>query len=118
MRPHAPARLFDPGRHEELTSTAWNEDAARAAIERMVQECFGAFTPDGLWPAHVRDQPATTDPRYSMLYLGAGGLIWSLQQWARLGSWMAAASASTKPFPPWSPATVPLAKRSMARPRS
>lgn len=79
------SRLFDPDRHEELTSTPWNAQEARLAIARIVQECLGAFTPEGLWPAHALDEPDRTDARYSMLYLGAGGIIWALQQLARLG---------------------------------
>jgi hypothetical protein len=85
MQPAAPAQLFDPKRHEALTSTAWNEEAARAAIARIVEDSLSAFTPEGLWPAHVRDDPETPNTRYSMLYMGAGGVIWSLRQLARLG---------------------------------
>lgn len=85
MKSNASARLFDPGRHEPLTSTAWSEEAARSAIAHIAQDCLGAFTPNGLWPTHVLDEPDGHDARYSMLYLGAGGSIWALQQLARLG---------------------------------
>lgn len=81
----APAQLFDPARHEALASTPWNEEAARAAIARIVDDSMGAFTPEGLWPAHALDEPAAPETRYSMLYQGAGGIIWALRRLARLG---------------------------------
>jgi hypothetical protein len=77
--------LFDPSRHEEVTAQVWSEPAARAAIEAIVIDSLAAFTPEGLWPTHELDEPDTADARYSMLYLGAGGVIWALRQLSRLG---------------------------------
>lgn len=85
MTTAAPATLFDPARHEALTPAAWSEAAARAAIARIVDDSLSAFTPEGLWPAHPLDEPDPPGARYSMLYLGAGGIIRALQELARLG---------------------------------
>jgi hypothetical protein len=83
--PLPPATLFDPARHVELTPGDWSEADARAAIARIVEDCLGAFTPEGLWPAHPLDEPRTPASRYSMLYMGAGGIIWSLLWLVRFG---------------------------------
>lgn len=81
----ASSKLFDPSRHEALTRMPWNESAARAAIKRIVDDAVQAFSPEGLWPAHELDEPPTPEVRYSMLYLGAGGVIWALRCLAQLG---------------------------------
>jgi hypothetical protein len=79
--------LFDPERHQPLTDTAWDATAARAAIERIVQETREAFTPDGLWPIHPNDEEPDDppDPQTS-LYFGAAGVIWGLDHLAREGA--------------------------------
>ncbi|MBC7601204.1 MAG: LanC-like protein [Ramlibacter sp.] len=81
----APSGLFDPARHTHVTSTPWSEDAARSAITRIADEALAAFTPDGLWVAHPRDDPEKPDERFAMLYCGAGGAIWAMQRLAQLG---------------------------------
>jgi hypothetical protein len=68
-----------------LARVSWNEAAARAAIERIVDDAMQAFTPEGLWPAHELDEPPAPDVRSPILYLGAGGMIWALRYLARLG---------------------------------
>lgn len=64
IRHHASARreedwtatpLFDPDRHESLDAPAWDEHAARRAIERIGADACRDFGADGLWPAHARD---------------------------------------------------------------
>ncbi|MRD48257.1 lanthionine synthetase [Caenimonas koreensis DSM 17982] len=81
----APAGLFDPARHSPVTTTPWSEAAARAAITRIVDAALAAFTPDGLWPTHPRDDPERPDERFAMLYCGAGGAIWAIQRLAQRG---------------------------------
>jgi hypothetical protein len=71
--------LFDPARHEVLTTTPWNEHAAREAIARIADDALAVFTPEGLWPAHPLDDPDPADTRELALYQGAGGVIWALQ---------------------------------------
>jgi hypothetical protein len=85
LTPPAPAPLFDAGRHEQITSRPWDESEVRAAIQRVLDDSLGAFTQDELWPAHELDEPATPQTRYSMLYVGAGGVIWALRRLAQLG---------------------------------
>ncbi|MFC5499304.1 lanthionine synthetase C family protein [Caenimonas terrae] len=82
---HAFTDLFDPGRHERVNAAPWSEKHARAALDAIVDDSLAAFTPQGLWPAHALDEPATPHGGYSMLYLGAGGVIWALRRLARLG---------------------------------
>jgi hypothetical protein len=82
----APAGLFDPARHEPLTATPWSEDAARAAIDQIVADALHDRGDDGLWPAHPQDDPGSPDDRYSMLYLGAGGIVWALRRLQALGA--------------------------------
>jgi hypothetical protein len=85
MAQPTPLTLFDPARHDELTPGDWREGEAVAAITRIVEDCLDAFTPEGLWVAHPLDEPRTPQSRYSMLYMGAGGVIWSLLELGRGG---------------------------------
>ena len=77
--------LFDPARHEALTTTAWNEGRARAAVARIAADALRAFSPEGLWPAHPLDDPDLRDTRQTDPYFGAGGLIWALEHLRRTG---------------------------------
>ena len=78
--------LHDPARHEPLTSTRWSESAARAAVGQIAADALACVTPEGLWPAHPLDDPATPDARHLPLYHGAGGVIWALQHLRRVGA--------------------------------
>jgi hypothetical protein len=80
-----PSQLFDPSRHEALLPNRWDEDAVRSEIAHIAQEARTAFDPQALWPTHPLDEPPQPQIRYSMLYMGAGGVIWGLQRLARLG---------------------------------
>jgi hypothetical protein len=79
--------LHDPQRHEQRVSVAWNEDVARAAIERIVADAEAAFSPRTYWPIHPRDTagPADTEPLYP-LYFGACGVIWALDHLRDVGA--------------------------------
>jgi hypothetical protein len=79
-------RLIEPDRHEGLSAQRWDENAARRAIETIVRDCEDRFTPDGLWPPHPLDiegEPASV--RFTMLYMGAAGVIWALDSLSRRG---------------------------------
>ena len=79
-------QLFDPQRHERLNAAQWSENAARRAIETITRDCEDRFSPDGLWPPHPLDldgRPAR-EP-FTMLYLGAAGVIFALDFLARRG---------------------------------
>ncbi|HEY2177727.1 MAG TPA: LanC-like protein [Caulobacteraceae bacterium] len=77
--------LIDSARHEPLAQIAWDPGAARAAIERIVADARAAFSPKGLWPAHVNDARPGSPP-LTMFYMGAAGVIWGLDYLTRVGA--------------------------------
>jgi hypothetical protein len=77
--------LFDPAAHEPVTEGPWNEARARDAIRAIAADAEAAFAPDALWPAHPRDLDDGPLPAVASLYLGASGVIWSLDELARAG---------------------------------
>ena len=77
--------MFDPDRHEPLTARPWNEDEVRREISFIAQEAQAAFEGNDLWPTHPLDEPPDPQTRYSMLYMGAGGVIWGLRRLADRG---------------------------------
>jgi hypothetical protein len=79
-------KLYDAARHEPLTSTPWHEGAVREAIRRITDDALRHFTPERLWPTHPLDDPAPDETPQHGIYLGAGGLIWALQQLRRAGA--------------------------------
>ena len=81
----APAGLFDPIRHEALCVQPWSEATARDAIRDIAAEANDAFSPQALWPTHPRDDPQDPDVPRSMLYQGAGGIIWALRHLVQTG---------------------------------
>jgi hypothetical protein len=71
--------LYGAERHEKLSGTEWNEDLARAAIDRIVADAHGSFDPDALWPIHPFDRSPERPPdSIKYLYHGAAGVIWAL----------------------------------------
>lgn len=78
--------LYDPARHEALAAPAWDEDAARAAIARIVTSALAEFSPDLGWAAHPLDEPAHAGERWHNLYFGSGGVIWALRWLRRTGA--------------------------------
>jgi lantibiotic modifying enzyme len=87
--------LYEEARHEALTDTPWNEEAARAAIDRIVTDTYQRFRGEHLWPVHPRDRPAQAASElftkmnaadsYKMLYSGAAGVIWALTYLGEVG---------------------------------
>lgn len=71
--------LFEPDRHEALTTTNWDPACVRAAIQSIVVDVEKARLPEGHWPVHAldsdADQPATG---FKSIYLGSAGVIWAL----------------------------------------
>ena len=80
--------LFNPARHEPLTSTVWSADAAHAAVGRIAaaadQEMEPA--PRWCWPTHPRDDSQNADDRRFNLYWGSGGVLWALRHLAGQGA--------------------------------
>jgi len=79
--------LFDPARHEPLTTTPWDEGLARSAIERIAESAESEYdADDGSWRTHPLDDPETPDVRLYHLYSGAAGAIWALHHLASVGA--------------------------------
>ena len=99
--------LHDPARHETLVDTPWNEGAARAWIERFAKDAQRQFSLESLWPPHPRDADADDPGRaFTMIYLGAAGMIWALDRLGQVG----AAAQSTD----FAPMLEDLAARNLA----
>lgn len=76
--------LYDRDRHEKLTSVDWNVEAARTTIAEIVTASLREYSPVGYWPSHPQDDNGTSTVFYN-LYLGAAGVIWALDYFAKLG---------------------------------
>lgn len=71
--------LYEAERHEKLIATAWNEDRARDAIDRLVADTNRGFSSEGWWPIHPLDRSPERPPdSVKYLYHGAAGVIWAL----------------------------------------
>src|ERR1700675_1854746 len=63
--------LYEAERHESLTASAWNEQAARACINEILDDAVDKFSARDLWPSHPLDS-FSPDARWN-LYIGAAG---------------------------------------------
>ena len=97
--------LFEPERHEPLTSTPWSEAAAQGAIERIVADMVARYDPAKLWPTHPLDDPKNAEPFHS-LYRGAAGNIWALRRLQR--------KAVVDEVPDFAPVVATLLERNRA----
>ena len=68
--------LYEAERHEPLTASAWNEQAARACIDEILGDAIDRFSARDLRPSHPLDS-FSPDARWN-LYIGAAGTIWAL----------------------------------------
>jgi hypothetical protein len=75
--------LFRPDRHTALRDGSWNEREARAAIREIADDALCAFDPEKLWPPHPQDDIPLT---LASLYLGASGVVWTLDHLKREGA--------------------------------
>jgi len=73
--------LYEAERHEPLTTSAWNEQAARACIDEILGDAIKRFSARDLWPSHPLDS-FSPDVRCN-LYIGAAGTIWALHHLIR-----------------------------------
>ena len=73
--------LYDAERHELLTASVWNEQAARACINEILDDANDSFSASDLWPSHPYDT-FSPDARWN-LYNGAAGTIWALLHLSR-----------------------------------
>jgi lantibiotic modifying enzyme len=94
-------QLFDPGRHQELSSARWDANVARRAIDVIVRDCEERFSEDALWPAHPLDDGGhPPQAPYTGMFFGATGVIYALDVLARRGL-----ASSTSRFE-WTMATL------------
>ena len=68
--------LYEAEGHELLTASAWNEQAAQACINEILDDAVDKFSARYLWPSHLLDS-FSPDARWN-LYIGAAGTIWAL----------------------------------------
>jgi len=79
-------QLFEPDRHERLSGARWDASVARRAIDAIVRDCEEWFSSGRLWPPHPLDaEGEKASAPYTMLYLGAAGTLWALDDLARQG---------------------------------
>lgn len=78
--------LFDPVRHELLTTTLWHKDAVQAEIAAIIADIEQALLPAACWPTHPLDAESypRPGPKWSA-YAGAAGTIHALQILRRYG---------------------------------
>jgi lantibiotic modifying enzyme len=77
--------LYDPQRHEPLTDTGWDADAARSAVAAIARDALASFSAERLWPTHRLDRDDDDRQPFTMLYFGAAGVIWALDRLAHAG---------------------------------
>lgn len=78
--------LYHADRHEPLRAAPWDADAARAALQAIVEGCEAEAGPDGTWPVHPRDDEGDTpEGGFKDMYLGGSGLLWALWWLQRSG---------------------------------
>jgi hypothetical protein len=47
--------LYEAERHERVTASAWNEQAAQACIDEILCDAIDRFSARDLWPSHPLD---------------------------------------------------------------
>ena len=82
--PIAARMLFEPERHQALSSDRWDEQFVRAAINRISADTIRDFSATTLWPTHPDDAPPSAT--FYNLYMGAAGVIWALDYLRRSGA--------------------------------
>jgi len=90
--------LFEPERHQALSSDRWDEQFVRATINRIVADTIRDFSATTLWPTHPDDAPPSTT--FYNVYIGAAGVMWALDYLRR--------SAATDAVPDYGPIIVDL----------
>jgi hypothetical protein len=80
--------LFDPARHEALSTIAWDVAAVRAAITSIAVDIEERYSPERYWPWHPLDVEKGDEPNRpcTSLYLGACGVLWALDYLEAVGA--------------------------------
>jgi lantibiotic modifying enzyme len=74
--------LFTPERHEPLAGHEFSEEAARAAIARIVERAEADVT-DGVWPLDDEERLREDEGPGKGLHYGAAGIAWALGELGR-----------------------------------
>jgi uncharacterized membrane protein YsdA (DUF1294 family) len=69
--------MFDPERHATVTTTPWDPEQVRQAIQAIVTDAEDRFDPIRFWPAHPLDDHVPDGT--TGLYFGAAGIIWAME---------------------------------------
>jgi hypothetical protein len=97
--------LFEPERHQALSSDRWDEQFVAAAVNQIAADTIRDFSATTLWPTHPDDAPPSTT--FYNLYMGAAGVIWALDCLRRSGA--------TDAVPDYGPIIVDLIAPNRAR---
>ncbi|MGO9604662.1 MAG: lanthionine synthetase C family protein [Candidatus Binataceae bacterium] len=75
--------LYNPERHETLSSSRWDEGLARTTIAEIVGDTEAHFDRECFWPVHGREDARGI---LKCLWFGAAGVIWALRHLAESGA--------------------------------
>src|SRR5215470_17923873 len=79
--------LFEPERHEALSSVPWDEAQAREGIRFIVDDIEQHYRREGGWPVHPLDAGGDPAPTcFASLYHGSAGVLWALWYLGREGA--------------------------------
>jgi hypothetical protein len=76
--------MTEQSRHIPLRAIPWDADAARKAINEIVDDALAHFNGEQLWPAHPLDDGVADGS--GCVYLGAAGVVWALDYLRREGA--------------------------------
>ncbi len=78
--------LFEPARHEVLTTEAWSTDRVVQYVDAIVADIVEHFDHASFWPRHPLDASDGDPDQYKSVYFGAAGALWALHYLAREGA--------------------------------
>jgi len=78
--------LFEPGRHEPLLDTEWEDSRARETVRSIVADLEETLGSGSVWPAHPLDEADEPRTGHKTLYLGASGVLWAMWYLEREGA--------------------------------
>src|SRR5262245_13795058 len=76
--------MIEPSHHVPLRDITWNARDVATAIDEIVVDALTYFDHDAFWPAHPLDDGVSDGN--SSIYIGAAGVIWSLEYLRRIGA--------------------------------
>jgi Lanthionine synthetase C-like protein len=73
--------MTEQSRHVPLRALRWDAADAAKAMEEIITDAIGHFSPERFWPAHPLDEGCKDGN--SSIYFGAAGVIWGLEYLTR-----------------------------------